>query len=71
MYADASHIGEGAYGVTGYIIYYNGNPIIWKSKKQRCAATSAAEAEIVSLCDALKETTWLRDTIMSTQSNRL
>ena len=65
IYADASHISEGGYGMTGYIIFYNNNPIIWKSKKQRCVATSAAEAEIVSLCDALKEATWLRDTLMS------
>ena len=61
---DASHISEESHGVTGYIIYYADNPIIWKSKKQRVVALSSMEAEIVALSDAIKEVAWLRDLLM-------
>jgi hypothetical protein len=64
LYVDASHIKEENRGVTGYVINYGKCPIIWRSKKQKLVTLSTAEAEIVALCDALREISWLRDLIM-------
>ena len=61
---DASHIKEDSCGVTGYVISYGKCPIIWRSKKQKIVTLSSAESEIVALCDALREVSWLRDIIM-------
>ncbi|QBM89342.1 Reverse transcriptase RNA-dependent DNA polymerase [Metschnikowia aff. pulcherrima] len=46
---------------TGYIIYMNGTPISWKSKKQTLVTTSTYAAEYVALSRTVEETLWLRD----------
>lgn len=44
---------------SGMIIILNGNPIIWKSNKQKSISTSTMEAEYVALEVAVKEAIWL------------
>ncbi|MBP1527053.1 MAG: DDE-type integrase/transposase/recombinase [Spiroplasma ixodetis] len=46
---------------TGYIIKFWGDTITWKSKKQGCVSTSAAEAEYVALSSCSKEIITLKD----------
>jgi hypothetical protein len=64
VYVDASHIKEDNCGVTGYVISYGKCPIIWRSKKRKIVTLSSAKSEIVALCDALREVSWLRDIVM-------
>ena len=37
---------------TGYIFFYKGSPISWKSKKQDCVSLSSTKAELVALSEA-------------------
>ena len=45
---------------TGYIIYLNGNPIVWKSRRQTTTALSSMEAEYVALSTAVSELLWVK-----------
>ena len=45
---------------SGFIFYFLGGPITWKSGKQPIVTTSTAEAEYVALSYAAKECIWLR-----------
>ena len=45
--------------ISGYVFKYAGGPITWRSKKQAVVAISTAEAEYMSLCEAVKESLWL------------
>jgi hypothetical protein len=45
--------------VTGYIIFFNGGIISWKSALQRRTSSSTTEAEYRALHDACKECIWL------------
>lgn len=44
---------------SGFIFFYNGCPIQWKSKKQGVVAGSSAEAEYVAMYEAMKEGLWI------------
>jgi len=44
---------------SGMMILLNGNPITWKSNKQKSISTSTMEAEYVALEVAVKEAIWL------------
>lgn len=44
---------------SGMIVLLNGNPITWKSNKQKSISTSTMEAEYVALEVAVKEVMWL------------
>ena len=46
--------------VTGYVIYAQGGPVVWKSKKQATVARSSAEAEYVALADTISELLWIK-----------
>jgi hypothetical protein len=46
--------------VTGHLFLLNRGPISWTSAKQRCVATSTAEAEYIALAEASKQGQWLR-----------
>ncbi len=46
--------------VTGYVVYAQGGPIIWKSKKQPTVARSSCEAEYVALADTISEALWVK-----------
>jgi hypothetical protein len=45
---------------TGYIIYFNGGPVSWGSKKKSCVATSTTHAEYMALYSVTKEVIWCR-----------
>ncbi len=47
---------DNVYSRTGFIIYYAGCPIYWQSKLQTEIALSTAEAEYISMSQALRET---------------
>jgi hypothetical protein len=57
MFSDSDWAGdkENRHGVTGYVIYLKGVPILWKSRLQRTVALSSAEAEYYALSEAAKE----------------
>ena len=44
----------------GGIIKYNGNPIVWFSKKQKSVALSSTEAEWYALCMVVCEAIWVK-----------
>ena len=45
--------------VSGYVIYFAGGPIAWKSKMQTIVAQSSCEAEYIALGETVKEILWL------------
>jgi hypothetical protein len=49
--------------ITGYVIYAQGGPIVWKSKKQPTVSRSACEAEYVALAEVVSELLWVRMTL--------
>ena len=49
--------------VTGYVVYAQGGPITWKSKKQPTVARSACEAEYVALAETISELLWMKMTL--------
>lgn len=44
---------------SGFIVYFNGTPILWQSKKQTSTALSSTESEFISLANVSKEILWL------------
>lgn len=50
---------EGRKSRTGFIIYINGTPIFWKSKKQGLVTTSTHAAEFVALSHTVIELVWV------------
>ena len=61
-YSDADWAGDlsDRKSTSGYIFMFNGGPVSWSSKKQKCVALSTAEAEYVALSAAVQECIWLR-----------
>ena len=57
MYTDSDYAGdkETRISVTGYILFFMGIPIIWKSKSQKSVTLSSSEAEYVALSEAAKD----------------
>ena len=45
---------------TGYLIFYNGGLISWRTCLQRRTATSSTEAEYLALHEAIKESIWIK-----------
>ena len=56
-FADASYASDrdSRRSVSGGLVMYGGTAIAWYSRKQRCVATSSAEAEYVALSECAKE----------------
>ena len=48
---------------TGYIFWYGGSPVSWKSFRQGRVALSSTEAEIIALVSATQELIWLRELV--------
>ena len=51
----SSHDPLSTHSRTGFVIYYAGCPILWKSKPQSITALSTTEAEYIALSSALRE----------------
>ena len=56
-YADCPDTRRSRYG---FIILYNGSPIAWKTRMQKCTAQSTAEAEYYAASMATQEIIWVR-----------
>jgi hypothetical protein len=50
-----------AKSISGYVFILAGAAICWRSKKQRCVATSSTHAEYVAMYECVTEYEWLRD----------
>lgn len=61
-YCDADFAGDllTARSTSGILTMLSGGPIHWRSQAQRIITLSSTEAELVSLCSAVKDTIWLR-----------
>ena len=46
--------------VSGWVVKLNGTPVAWSAKKQSTVSLSTCEAELYSLCEAVKEVLWLQ-----------
>jgi hypothetical protein len=59
---DASHdIHRDSKGHSGLVILIGGTPVFFRSTKQKTVATSAMQAEVAALFDAIPYITWFRD----------
>src|SRR5699024_10304737 len=58
-----------ANSVSGVILFWNGSPVTWYSRKQATSATSAAEAEVYALSDGLKDLAWLHQLLTDLKLN--
>lgn len=60
-FSDASFANEeGRRSRTGYIIYVNGTPLAWKTKKQTLVTTSTFAAEYVALSHTTTDLLWMK-----------
>ena len=61
-FADADWAGDASdrKSVSGFLFQLGGNTIFWGSKKQKCVALSSAEAEYISMSEAVRQCIPLR-----------
>lgn len=66
-YADADYAAavEDRKSRSGYVIFFNGTPVSWASKKQPCVATSTTHSEYIACYAAATEVIWLRRLLAS------
>ena len=57
LFSDSDYAGdkEKRISVSGFILYFMGVPVLWRSKGQRSVTLSSSEAEYVALSEAAKE----------------
>jgi hypothetical protein len=69
-YCDADYAGDiiSSKSTTGYIFYYAGGPIMWKSKLQTIVAQSSTESEYIAINAAAKELVFIRNVISELNS---
>ena len=65
MLSDSDFAGdkETRISVTGYILYFCGVPIAWKSKGQKNITLSSSEAEYVACSEAVKEVQFVKQVV--------
>ena len=66
-YADADYAAavEDRKSRSGYVIFFDGTPVSWASKKQPCVATSTTHSEYIACYAAATEVIWLRRLLAS------
>ena len=47
----------------GFVIYWAGGPLIWRSKKHTIIPLNTSEAEYMALCHAWRHIKWLRNVL--------
>ena len=57
--SDFANDKETRISVYGYVIYFCGVPVTWKSKSMRSAVLSTTEAEYVAISEVVKEITFI------------
>ena len=50
---------------TGMIVNYGGNPVLWKSVKQKLVAKDSTEAELIALSDRVRDVVWCKDFLLA------
>ena len=65
---DAMNTDPGLKAITGFVIFLNGSPVIWCSKKQILTTTSTMEAELDSMAMCVPHSLWTRDILMEISS---
>ena len=60
-YFDSSYADDTSdrHSTCGYMFYFLGSPISWRSKKQDILALSSTEAEFIAATEAAKESQWI------------
>jgi hypothetical protein len=68
LYADADFAGEieTRKSTSGYIMFFFGCPIFWKSGLQTMVATFTTEAEFIAAASAVQEALWFREVVICT-----
>jgi hypothetical protein len=66
LYADADFAGEieTRKSTTGYILFFVGCPVLWKSGLQTMVATSTTEAEFIAAATAVQEALWFQEVVL-------
>ena len=66
-YADADYAAalDDRKSRSGYVIFFDGSPVSWASKKQPCVATSTTHSEYIACYAAATEVIWLRRLLAS------
>ena len=54
---------------SGMIVNYGGNPILWKSVKQKLVAKDSTEAELIALSDRVRDIVWCKDFLIAQGEN--
>jgi hypothetical protein len=69
-YSDADHAGDQdrAKSTSGWLVFFDGALIMWKSKKQGLVAHSTMEAELIGMEHAYRQASWLRDLVKEIRS---
>ena len=64
-YADSDYASDPVHrkSTTGYIVFYNGVPVSWKSHLQDTIAQSVCEAEYIALAECSREVVYLRNVV--------
>ncbi|TPX36954.1 DNA-directed DNA polymerase [Synchytrium microbalum] len=70
VYADAGYRSDSttSKSQTGYVLMLNDTAFHWRSVKQTITATSAFEAELISLYEATREISWLANFLTTLQT---
>lgn len=66
-YCDASYASDPdrRLSVSGFLVYFCGALVSWKSKLQRSQTLSSTEAEYIAIADVVKEIMYVRNILMS------
>ena len=63
--SDFANDKETSISVYGYIVFFCGVPIVWKSKSMKSVVFSSTEAEYVAVSEVVKEIKFLYQLLMS------